>query len=367
VANSRSPGCVRRSLLARSQGSQRNVSPFPERIGHSLIEGACASAIDAQRKVLLWNQTDEETFGWSKAEAQGKRLDQLLRLTLDDRIEEVFSRVLRDGQWRGGMLARHKDGHEIHLMTDWKIVSDDRAEPIFLLWYADISELKSAQKKIATHSLSIEQFSTRLATALDDERARIAREFHDQLGQVLTAAKLNLYQASVTLQPGAVGKKLREQLTNAISAMDAATRMTQKLCMELRPTVLDHASLAEAIGWHARQIKGWTKGRLRLEVDPHLRIDREASMTLLRILQEALTNIVRHAKAKQVRVSLLRSKKYAQMTIRDNGQGMDMRKMSIDSSLGLLGMRERAAAVGGDVEIHSEPGRGTTITARVPL
>jgi PAS domain S-box-containing protein len=367
VANSINSGCVRRPFLARSQASQRNVSPFPDGISHAIIEGACVGASDAQRRVLLWNQKAKETFGWSKPEAQGKRLDELLKLKLDRPMEEVVPDVLRDGHWRGEMLACHKDGHEIQLMTDWKLVSDDRGEPIFLLWYADISELKSAQEKIAAHSLSIQQFSTRLAAALDEERARIAREFHDQLGQVLTAAKLNLYQASVTLQPGAVGKKLREQLKNAISAMDAASRMTQKLCMELRPTVLDDASLAEAIRWHARQIKGWTKGRLKLEVDPNLRIDREASMALFRILQEALTNIVRHAKAKEVRVSLLRNKKYAQMTIRDNGRGMDMQKMSIDSSLGLLGMRERAAAVGGDVQIRSEPGRGTTVTARVPL
>jgi PAS domain S-box-containing protein len=367
VANSINPGSVRRPFLARSHGSQHTVSPFPEGISHAIVESACVGASDAQRRVLLWNQKAKETFGWSKAEAQGQRLDELLKFKLDRPMEEVVSNVLRDGHWRGEMLARHKDGHEINLMADWKLVSDDRGEPILLLWYADISRLKSAQEKIATHSLSIHQFSTRLAAALDEERARIAREFHDQLGQVLTAAKLNLYQASVTLQPGAAGKKLREQLKNAISAMDTASRMTQKLCMELRPTVLDDASLAEAIRWHARQIKGWTKGRLKLEVDPNLRIDREASMALFRILQEALNNIVRHAKAKEVRVSLTRNKKHAQMTIRDNGRGMDMQKMGIDSSLGLLGMRERAAAVGGDVQIRSEPGRGTTVTARVPL
>ena len=131
--------------------------------------------------------------------------------------------------------------------------------------------------------------------------------------------------------------------------------------------MLDDASLEEAIRWHVRRIKGWAKARLKLEVDPDLRISRDASEALVRILQESLTNIARHAKAEKVRVTLFRSENYARLTIRDNGRGMNMRKIDSGSSLGLLGMRERAAALGGDVEILSQPGRGTTVIARVPI
>lgn len=324
-------------------------------------------ATDTRGRILLWNPKAEESFGWTKTEAQAKRFDQLLRAKFELPVEEVFSRLRRDGHWQGQIQTHHKDGHEIILTAEWKVSSDEQGDPIFLLWYTDISELKRVQAMVESHSLALQQLNTRLVTALDEERARIAREFHDQLGQALTAAQLNLYQAGIVLQPGAPGQKLRKLLKQAISALDAATTLTQRLCTDLRPTVLDHASLAEGIRWHVRRIKGWAKGRLKLEVDPGLRISREASEALFRILQESLTNIARHAKAKNVRISLLRSENYAQLTIRDNGRGMNMQKITIGRSLGLLGMTERAAALGGEVEILSQPGRGTTVTARVPI
>jgi PAS domain S-box-containing protein len=339
----------------------------PEDVQRVIIDGACVGACDAQRRILLWNRKAEELFGWTKAEARGKRFDDLLKVKLDLPAEEIFDVLLRDGHWRGEIIVRHKDGHEICLAADWQRASDERGNCIFLLWYTDATQLELARKAIESHSLTLQQLYSRLATALDDERARIAREFHDHVGQALTAAKLNLYQASATQQPPVMGQKLRKQLKQAISAMDAATKLTQTLCMELRPVMLDDVSLAEAIRWHAQQLKGWTGALLKLHVDSNVHLDREVSTALFRIFQESLTNVVRHSQAKEVRVSLVRSENYAQLIVRDNGRGMDLQKTSNSGSLGLLGMRERAAAVGGEVEIRSEPGGGTTVTARVPL
>lgn len=370
LAKSTNLGCVPPSSITRSRESARKSSSFPERFSRPVLEGACVAATDAQKRILLWNQRAEKTFGWSKTEAQGEKFNQLLKVKFEHRIEELFSGKTREGRWRGEMLTRHKDDHAITLMSDWKVSADEQGNALFLLWYSDISELKRAQATIESQSLALRLLNTRLVTALDEERARIAREFHDQLGQALTAAKLNLYQASVLPQTGAAGRKLHKLLKQAISAVDGATALTQKLCTDLRPTMLDEASLEEAIRWQVRRIrwiKGWAKARLKLEVDPDLRISRAASEALFRILQESLTNIARHAKAEKIRVSLFRSENYAHLTIRDNGRGMNMRKISIGSSLGLLGMRERAAALGGDVEILSQPGRGTTVIARVPI
>jgi signal transduction histidine kinase len=238
---------------------------------------------------------------------------------------------------------------------------------VVLITYTDISELKIARETIKKSSLALQQLHSRLATALDAERARIAREFHDHVGQALMAAKLNLYQAGAIPLGASGAQKVRQRLKQAMSAMDTASSITQQLCMELRPAMLDDVSLADAIRWHVRQIQGLTKIRLKLEVDPDLRIGREASIALFRILQESLTNVVRHAKAREVQVSLLPSEGCAQLTIHDNGRGMDTRKKNIGNSLGLLGMRERAAAVGGEVEVQSEPGRGTTVMAQVPV
>jgi PAS domain S-box-containing protein len=366
MADQTHPRGVPRSFANRSRELTWKGPSFRERFAHAMIDGACVGASDAQRRILLWNDKAKALFGWTKAEARGKKFDLLLKAKFEKPSDEVFRDLFRDGYWQGRVITQHKDGHVITLIADWKLVLDDQADPVILAWYTDISELHSAQQKIEGHSLELQKLNVRLTHAIDEERARMAREFHDHVGQAITVAKVNLYQATAS-QPGVGGQKLQKQLKQAISALDAASKLTQNLCMELRPTVLDDASLAAAIRWQTQQIKGWTKGHLKLEVDPNLRIDPDASMALFRILQESLTNIVRHAKAKQVNVSLLRADNCAQLTIRDNGRGMDTQKIGIGSSLGLLGMRERAAAVGGNVEILSELGKGTTVTARVPL
>ena len=367
MANSTNPGCVPPSSITRSRQSERKTFSFPQSFSGPILEGACVAATDAQKRILLWNRRTEKTFGWSKTEAQGEKFDRLLKVKFEHPVEELFSGKTREGHWRGEMLTHHKDDHAITLIADWKVSVDEQGNALFLLWYTDISELKRAQATIESQSLALQQLNSRLVTALDEERSRIAREFHDQLGQALTAAKLNLYQASVIPRPGAAGRKFHKLLKQAISAMDAATTLTQKLCTDLRPAMLDDASLEEAIRWHVRRIKGWAKARLKLDVEPDLHISRDASEALVRILQESLTNVARHAKAKKIRVTLFRSEKYARLTIRDNGRGMNMRKIGSGRSLGLLGMRERAAALGGDVEILSQPGRGTTVIARVPI
>ncbi len=318
-------------------------------------------------RILLWNQRAEELFGWTKKQAQGKKFNVLLKSEFEKPIEEVLCDLLRDGHWRGIFANQHKDGRKITIMADWRILKRSQKNHIILAWYTDISELIDLQKKVAAIAPEIHELNSRFAMSQVEDRERISREFHDEVGQAITVAKLIIYQVNLTLRPGGATRIIQKRLKLAISALDAAGKLVQQICGKLRLAVLDNVSLTVAIRRHARLITRMSRGRLNIKVDPKLRLDRNASMALFKILKESLTNITRHSKAGRVSVSLLRRKGFAELTIHDDGIGVQKHKISIDGSLGFLGMKERASAVGGTVDIVSRPGKGTTVHAHLPI
>jgi signal transduction histidine kinase len=210
----------------------------------------------------------------------------------------------------------------------------------------------------------------KLATAHEDERRRIARDLHDQMGQLLTALGLGLKIAKdATPDPSPV----RDRLQNLQALTDLIGREVHQLALELRPTALDDLGLQTALANYSER---WTE-RSGIEVDFHAadsdvgRLPEEAETAIYRVVQEALTNVLRHAGARRVSVVLLRSAGQAVAVVEDDGVGFDTESVTAPAGdgrrLGLLGMRERVALVGGTLTIESLPGRGTTVIARIPL
>jgi PAS domain S-box-containing protein len=207
----------------------------------------------------------------------------------------------------------------------------------------------------------------RLTTAQEDERRRIARELHDQLGQHLTALGLGLKVArDATPDPSPV----RDRLQSLQALTDLLGREVHNLALELRPTALDDLGLQTALANYA---ESWSE-RSGIEVDFQSagmdgdRLPAPVETTLYRVVQEALTNVLKHAAARRVSVVLQRSRGHASALVEDDGRGFDFESDGANGhALGILGMRERAALVGGDLTIESGVGRGTTVIARVPL
>jgi signal transduction histidine kinase len=207
-----------------------------------------------------------------------------------------------------------------------------------------------------------------LATAQEDERRRIARELHDQMGQHLTALGLGLKVVQdLTPDQSPAGERLQKLL----ALTDQIGREVHHLALELRPTALDDLGLKEAL---ANYVETWAE-RSGVQMDfqatglePN-RLPSPIETALYRVVQESLTNVLKHAAAKRVSVVLQRSPGHASAVIEDDGRGFDADSSPISSehSLGVLGMRERLALVGGSLAIESELGRGTTVIARVPL
>ena len=215
--------------------------------------------------------------------------------------------------------------------------------------------------KVAERDASLRQLSKRMLSVQEQERVRIAREVHDELGQALTAMKIDLQQIG-RRHPG-----LDEPLGALSRTIDQIVELVRRIASDLRPAILDDLGVTAALEQQLRRVRESTGMKTTLVVDEEPALDMLTSVTLYRIAQEALANIVRHAEASEVEISLMIRDGAAVLEIGDNGRGVAPEQVADSRSLGLVGMRERASLLGGSVTIHGRQGEGTRITAILPL
>jgi PAS domain S-box-containing protein len=231
----------------------------------------------------------------------------------------------------------------------------------FLLMFTDISDRKELE---ATR----EKLVLRLVSAQEDERRRLSRELHDQVGQHVTGLLLGLNRLE---QIGTDSSESAELIRKLRQLAKDISRDAHHLALELRPAALDDLGLAVAVSNYADDVAR----RAALDVDVHcdlnVRLDPAIETTVYRVIQEALTNVVKHASAKRVSVILDRQDGAVRAIVEDDGVGFRPDRLiardTPDARLGLIGMRERAALVGGELQIESRPGGGTTLFVRVPM
>ena len=229
---------------------------------------------------------------------------------------------------------------------------------------SDLSEMKRAEQELRASSEQLRNLAAHLLSVREEERARISREVHDELGQALTAVKMDLAWLAGRL-PRRKGQMLK-RIRSTRQLADDIIQSIRRISTELRPAVLD-LGLAEAVEWQVQEFQ--TRSGIQCTVRLLTRevVASNASTAMFRIFQETLTNVARHAKATRTEVVLQKQQDWLVLLIRDNGRGFDQADPSLSKSLGLLGMRERAAILGGRVNISSAPGKGTTVTAWIPL
>jgi PAS domain S-box-containing protein len=206
-----------------------------------------------------------------------------------------------------------------------------------------VETVRSARERLSS-------LSRRLLSVQEEERRHLAIELHDELGQLLTAVKMNL---------GA------RQLQDASENVDIALQTVRDLALDLRPAMLDDLGLASALRWYADRFARQARVVMHLSIEEVTRLDPNVATACFRVAQEALTNVVRHAHAKNVGIVLRQSGTELELRVRDDGKGFDVDaardRAAHGASMGLLGMEERVALAGGFIEIHSAPGEGTTV------
>jgi signal transduction histidine kinase len=228
----------------------------------------------------------------------------------------------------------------------------------------DVNCARREQQLLRSHG-QLRALAARMESAREDERRRIAREVHDQLGQALTGLRFDIawLQARVAEQP-ALCKKTGE-MSGLVDEMVQAVR---RIAMALRPVVLDDLGFIPAVEWQIQEFEARTHIRCEFRTSlAGVDLEPPKAITLFRILQEALTNVARHAGASRVLVRLTREDDTLVFSVNDDGAGFDPQRVEVRHSLGLLGMRERASLVGGSVSVAGRPGKGTEVTVRVPL
>jgi two-component system sensor histidine kinase UhpB len=241
-------------------------------------------------------------------------------------------------------------------------------------WYGtstDIEDRKRAEEEVRTTSEQLRALSARLRSAREEEGIRIAREIHDELGGTLTSLRWELESIRKALcepERALLTGDPREKLD---AMLDMTARMVgtiRRIASDLRPAVLDVLGLEEAIEWQAQQFKERTGIAVHCETpQDDVVLNPDQSTAVFRIFQEALTNIRRHAGATRVDVSMLVEAGAFVLRVKDNGRGITEDERSGLLSIGLLGMRERAHVLGGEVDVVAIGGKGTTVTVRLPL
>jgi signal transduction histidine kinase len=234
---------------------------------------------------------------------------------------------------------------------------------------AAVSERKRAEEQLKSTLDQLQGLASHLESVREEERTRIARELHDELGQALTGLKLGLAWIKGQFSKDAGHKPLsplRDKADEMSALIDTTIRSMRRMVTELRPGVLDEFGLSAALEWHGQEFKRRTGIGCTVDVSDQ-GVDRECSSALFRIVQEALTNVARHARATQVDIRLQEDSQSLMLIVQDNGEGMSEQALSSRQSFGLLGMRERAVAAGGTFQVISSRGQGTKIMVHIPL
>jgi PAS domain S-box-containing protein len=231
---------------------------------------------------------------------------------------------------------------------------------------AEIGERIRVENELRSSRQQLRNLSAHLQSAREAERTVVAREIHDELGQALTALKMDVSWIAKRLPESQAGSP--EKLSSMAQLIDGTIRTVHRISAQLRPALLDDLGLTAAIEWQAQEFEKRTAIPCKLSMRINDRsLDRDVSTALFRILQEALTNVARHAHATKVTVDLHERAGVLVLRIRDNGEGIAHTELSNPQALGLAGMRERARLLGGTVVIKGAPGKGTTVTVSIPL
>jgi len=324
--------------------------------------------VDKDFNVLRVNETFSSLSGINRENAIGKKCYEVFYgplcktpacpltriLNNEDRVECDSDKLRKDGTKIPCIVTatpfRGPDGELIGIVEDFK----------------DISNRKRAEEKLIESRKSLRELASHLQVVRDEERGRIAREIHDEMGQALTVLKMDLHWLGQRL-PDATGVLIAK--TMAMSKLIETTiQSLKKICSELRPQLLDDFGLSAAIEWQAEEFGSRTGVQFEIISDPEdIILDHAYSTAIFRIFQETLTNIARHANATRAQVILKENPGVIEMVVCDNGKGIKEEQILNPKSFGLIGMRERAHFFGGDFRISGSRDKGTTVKVSIPI
>ncbi|WP_060512201.1 PAS domain S-box protein [Pseudomonas sp. NBRC 111124] len=350
-----------RESEARLKGIAGNVPGLVFRLEPAPAEG--------EPEFPYISEGSEALVGYTPAQIQHPLMGLRNLVHPDDRanyhqVQDLAIASDQDWSWQGRILTREGEQRWADIKASARRLPNGRVAWDGIVW--DITQGKRAELALALAQSQeqLRELSAHLESVREEEKARIAREVHDELGQMLTVLKLEVSMCELAfaeLDPG-----LHERLGSMKRLIAQLFQLVRDVATALRPPILD-AGIASAIEWQARRFEARTQIPCLVQVPDNLPALSDAKATgLFRILQEALTNVMRHAQAHSVEIELVRENGQLRMTVSDDGTGF-CRDQPRPTSFGLVGVRERVLMLGGSMALDSEPGEGTSLSVAIPL
>ncbi len=323
---------------------------------------------DTDWRVIECNAAFQQIFGFEADALRGRSLfDTIVPESARGQTEVVLAR-LRNGTFDAHNVNENltRDGRRI--LCEWfnTPIRDADGKVVQLLAMAiDISAREATERALADSHRRLSDLSARLMQIQEEERGRLARELHDEIGQQLTAAKFNLH----AIGRATLADTARARLEDCVQIMDLTIQRIRDRALDLRPSMLDDLGLGPALAWYCQGQAERTGVAIELQCPDGLeRFAEPAETAAFRIVQESVNNALRHGAPAHVRVALVRDDGFIELEIEDDGCGFDPAAPSDGrGSLGLVGMRERAELAGGRFRLSSAAGKGTCIVARLPV
>jgi PAS domain S-box-containing protein len=366
------------SKIARDVGARKRAQVVLDQANERLREHTLVLELapilvrDMDNRIVLWTRGAERLYGFSKEEALGRISHELFQTAFPESQEHFDVILRRTGRWEGALVQRKRDGERLVVASQQIVYHDLGGEPVRVLEAnADITERERVEAELSKSREQLRALADRLLKAREEEATRIARELHDQIGRYLTTIKMEVRSierdlaGELTFEVAGI---LREKSQTIGHTVDETVQTVRAIATRLRPSLLDDLGLAAAIEWQAKDFQKHSGVLCALILpvdDPPL--SRDQATAIFRIFQEILTNVARHAEATKLWIHLGEEQEAIVLEVEDNGVGISPAQLAERRSLGLLGMRERAGAFGGAVEIVGSQGQGTTVTVRMPL
>lgn len=361
-------------------GSLTDVSGYRDALARvaeseASLNGIIASAmdgiitIDESLKVVLFNRSAQNIFKCAATDVIGGSLDRFMPTPFRDRHNTHIRGFAAVGisQRRMGpsiLPAIRSDGEEFPISAT---ISQVRVgnRVLFTVIIRDVSVQVESEKSLLKSQRQLEDHSRRAHLALEDERRRIARELHDDLGQSLTAMKMELGMARNTIPPNSL--VLLEHCTRMDAMIAAMVASTRRIAADLRPLVLDDLGLGAAIDWLVKRFAEQHRISANVYVDAQVTsLNEPHASAVFRIVQESLTNVARHSGATALEARIQLEEERIMINVWDNGRGLEAKSIEQHNTFGLRGMRERAQLLGGAFEVFSKPNEGTTVRVSLP-
>lgn len=321
-------------------------------------------SVDDSQRIVLYNRAAERIFGWTAEEVRGKPLDLLIPERYRDGHSQQVRRFGATGTTSRRMgdntvlYALRKDGSEFPIDASISQLQTPEGK-LYTVILRDVTERVRAREELAA-------FAAESAGVREQEKSRIARELHDELAQSLTALKMDTIWLRDHIPDGG-GAEVQQKIAQMLQMLDASVASVRRIASDLRPLVLDDLGLVAAIEWLGQSFTQRTGVPCILKLDESLELQEPYATGVFRIVQESLANVGKHARASRVQVELRREGERMLLRVEDDGIGFRLGAPRRPQSLGLVGLRERAQLLRGEVKVDSNPGHGTLVEARIPI